>query len=196
MTGNSAPRSVGLVPAANWPLIVWTQARQVTRLLEWPAMPGDEAPPDAFFAALRADRREVEAAQFLGVSLPRYEAVAWAARVLMAYPISDRANVEAMRAVRRWLLEPCDALRRASLVATYPIRGATPSRLCATAVFLSGGSTMPAGATPMPAPRHTTGMLAAAAVLAATLRSDRPALDLAEALDLGAAIAAQATEPL
>jgi len=196
MTTSIASRSFGLIPAANWPLTVWTQARQVTRLLDWPVMAGDEAPPDAFFAALRTARREVEAAQFLGVSLPRYEAVAWAARVLAAYPVSDRANVEAMRAVHRWLLEPSDALRRASLVTTYPIRGATPARLCATAVFLSGGSTMPAGATPMPAPRHTTGMLAAAAVLAATLKSDRPATDLAEALDLGAAIAAQATEPL
>jgi hypothetical protein len=196
MTTDIAPRPIASAPVAGWPLTVWTQARQVTKFLGWPAMPGDDAAPYAFFAALRAGSREVEAAQFLGLSLPRYEAVAWAARVLAAYPVSDRANVEAMRAVHRWLLEPTDALRRAAMVATYPLRGASPARLCATAVFLSGGSTMPAGATPTPAPRHTTGMLAAAAILAATSQSDRPAVDLAEALDLGAAIAAQHTEPL
>lgn len=185
-----------LLDSLAWPSTVWTQARQVTALLDWPALPGDDAAPAAFFVALRAAGREVEAAQFLGLALPRYEAVAWSARALTGYVERESPDGAALRAVHDWLRAPSDALRRMAARVAEPIREATPAKLCATAVLLSGGSLTPVDAPPVPAPRHATGMLAAAAILAAVFASENPASHLAYALDLGAAIAAHATEPL
>jgi hypothetical protein len=61
---------------------------------------------------------------------------------------------------------------------------------------LSGGSLTPVDAPPIAAPRHATGLLAAAAVLAAAFATTDPTGNLANALDLGGAIAARAMEPL
>jgi hypothetical protein len=176
MTDSSA-----LAPAAvDWPAMIWSQARQVTALLGWPAMPGDEAVPSRFFAA-----------QFLGLSLPRYEAVAWAARVLGDRRLSRGAEGATMGAVLAWLREPTDAARRAAATAAESIDDPSPAKLCATAVFLSGGSITPPDQEPIPAARHGTGLLTAGAILIASYASDDPAAFLAAALDAGAGIAAQ-----
>jgi len=188
--------SAQVLASVGWPLTVWTQARQVTTLLGWSAMSGDEVAPNVFFATLRAAGRDVEAAQFLGLSLPRYEAVAWAARALANHLTPEPEDAEAMRAVHDWLREPSDPLRRAAAATADTIREATPAKLCATAVSLSGGSLTPVGDPPIPAPRHATGILAAAAVLAAAFATAGPEINLAEALDLGAAIAAHSTGAL
>jgi hypothetical protein len=159
-------------------------------------MTGDEAAPDIFFTALRISGRDVEAAQFLGLSLPRYEAIAWAARALGSHSTSEPADAEAVRAIHHWLHEPSDPKRRVAGSAAEAIREATPAKLCATAVWLSGGSLTPVDAPPIAAPRHATGLLAAAAVLAAAFATTDPTGNLANALDLGGAIAARAMEPL
>jgi hypothetical protein len=168
----------------------------VTKLLGWPAISGDDAAPEVFFAALRAAGRDVEAAQFLGLSLPRYEAVAWAAHVLAKQSAQGPAEAKAIQAVRDWLREPSDLMRRAAAAAGEQIGEAAPAKLCATAVSLSGGSLTPVDAPPIPAPRHATGMLAAAAVLASAFTTPDARINLAAALDLGASIAADATELL
>jgi hypothetical protein len=192
MTNRLLPESA---PVA-WPVTVWSEARQVTRLLGWPSMPGDHDAPHHFFAGLRAAGRDVEAAQFLSLSLPRYEAIAWAARSLADQPPSDRQDRRAMSAIFDWLHTPSDATRRAAWAAAEVIDEATPAKLCATAVFLSGGSITPTEEASIPALRHSTGTLAAGAVLVAAFAADDPAARLGTTLDLGAAIAAQATEAI
>jgi hypothetical protein len=181
-------------PSVAWPITVWSEARQVTGLLGWPVTQGDDDSPHRFFEALRATGRNVEAAQFLGLSLPRYEAIVWAARALTGHPSPTPDDRRAMDAISEWLRTPSDGARRAAWSAAEPIDEATPAKLCATAVFLSGGSIAPTDEAPIPAPRHSTGALAAGAVLAAAFAAEDPAAQLSAALDLGAAIAAQATE--
>ncbi|MDF0487862.1 hypothetical protein PX554_06950 [Sphingomonas sp. H39-1-10] len=181
-------------PHGDWPNTVWSAAWQITALLDWPRAPGDGVSPPRFFAGLRAAGHDIEAAQFLGLALPRYEAVAWAARVVTSYPLTSSAEARTMRAVEDWLREPSDALRRLAAEVSTEIRNVTPARLCAAAAFMSGGSVYPVGERPVPTPRQTTGKLVAGAILTAVYQTDEPAGHLDAALNLGAAIAAQATD--
>jgi hypothetical protein len=183
-------------PAAplDWPRTIWSEAWQITALLDRPRIAGDDVPPASFFTALRCTGDALEAAQFLGVALSRYDAVVWAMRVVTLYSQSSPADLRTLDAVAAWLREPSDALRRAAAEFGGEIRSITPARMCAAAVFMSGGSVYPIGERPVPTPRHTTGRLAAGAVLAAVHATDDPAQHLTAALDLGAAIAAQPTD--
>ncbi|WP_157134723.1 DUF6931 family protein [Sphingomonas sp. PAMC 26605] len=179
---------------ANWPKTIWSEAWQITKLLDRPRIAGDDVSPARFFAALRVAGHDLEAAQFLGVALPRYEAVAWAMRVVTVYPQTSVADVRTLQAVEAWLREPSDALRRTAAEVGAEITTITPARLCAEATFMSGGSVYPIGERPVPTPRHTTGRLAAGAVLTAVYATSDPAAHLDTALNWGAAIAAQPTD--
>lgn len=177
----------------SWPRTIWAQARQINALLRWPAMPGDEAPPDRFFARLRAEGKAAEAALFLGQALPRFEAVLWAAQV--AAPVAGPADAAAMAAVQAWLANPAEPQRRAAGAAALQGPPSTAATLAASAVFHSGGSIAPPDQPPAAPPREVAGTLAAVAVLAAVAtagKDHRAALD--HALDLGTALARREAE--
>ncbi|MET3711973.1 ferric-dicitrate binding protein FerR (iron transport regulator) [Sphingomonas trueperi] len=177
----------------SWPRTIWAQARQINALLRWPALPGDDAPPDRFFERLRAEGKAAEAALFLGQALPRFEAVLWAAQV--AAPVAGPADAAAMAAVQAWLANPAEPQRRAAGTAALQGPPATAATLAASAVFHSGGSIAPPDQPPTTPPREVAGTLAAVAVLAAVAmagRDHRAALD--HALDLGTALARREAE--
>ena len=177
----------------SWPRTIWAQARQINALLRWPAMPGDDAPPDRFFEQLRAEDRAAEAALFLGQALPRFEAVLWAAQV--AAPVAGPTEAAAMAAVQAWLANPAEPERRAAGAAALHGPPAAAATLAASAVFHSGGSIAPPDRPPAAPPREVAGRLAAVAVLAAVAtagRDHRAALD--HALDLGTALARREAE--
>jgi len=182
----------------NWTKVKWTEAGQITTLLEWdPAQAQNLASaPEAYFTDLRAQGRLDEAAMFLGQALPRYEVVAWAARALQdlkpAKASAQPADKQALDAAQAWLKDPSEPRRRAAFEAANAAGESAPERLAALAVFFSGGSMAPDDCPPVPAPREAAGKFAAAAViLAATRTADRQAA-LARALDVGAALAADA----
>jgi hypothetical protein len=174
-----------------WKQVRWTEAGQITAILGWPASEHDTQPPEAFFDRLLEQGRDDDAAMFLGQALPRYEVVAWAAQTVRDLAPANLAaqDAEALDAALRWLTDPSDNRRRAAFDAAAKASGTSPQRMCALAVFFSGGSLAPADLEPLPAPKDAAGKFAAGAVLTAATRSGRRQEGLRAALALGEALA-------
>ncbi|KQV56766.1 MULTISPECIES: hypothetical protein [unclassified Caulobacter] len=174
-----------------WKQVRWTEAGQVTAILGWPLSEHDAQPPELFFDRLLAEGRDDDAAMFLGQALPRYEAVAWATQAVrdLAPPDLPQRDVEALDAALRWLTDPSDNRRRAAFDAAANASGTSPQRMCALAVFFSGGSLAPADLEPLLAPKDAAGKFAAGAVLTAATDSGRRQEGLRAALALGEALA-------
>lgn len=172
----------------------WTEAGQVTAVLGWKDAAGDPPPgdaPRAYFDALRAAGRDSDAVEFLSQALPRWEAVAWAARSVrdLGSP-ADEADARALKAALLWVQDPSEERRRAAQEAAEGAEPDSPARLAALAAFYSGGSIAPADADVLPAPRDAAGRFAAGAILTAAARADDMDAALASSLGAGAAIAA------
>lgn len=169
-----------------WKHVKWTEAGQLTALLGWPASEHDGQAPETFFDGLRADGRDHEAAMFLGQALPRFEVVRWAAQSVRELSAADppEADADALKAAFLWLQDPSENRRRAAFEAASTADDQSPQRLCALAVFFSGGSLTPENLHPVLAPKETAGKFAAGAVLAAAGRS----ADRQQALDAAFAI--------
>lgn len=175
-----------------WTRTIWTEARQIGALLGWPPAPADGAAPDRFFAGLREQGRDRDAARFLGQALPRYEAVLWAARTVERW--SPGADPRVMEAVSAWLRDPSEPHRRAAYDAARAAPDPSAARLCGLAVFTSGGSLAPEGKAPHPAPKAAVGRFAAGAVLIAAADSPSREAALEQALDYGSRLAAGGPE--
>lgn len=159
-----------------WTHVKWTEAGQVAAVLGWPSSADDAKAPEEMFDALRAEGRVEEAAMFLGQALPRFEAVAWAARSVrdLAPVAPNTPDGDALKAALLWLQDPSEHRRRAAFDAAQQASDASPQRLCALAVFFSGGSMAPENLQPVPPPKDVAGKFAASAVLlAATAASER-----------------------
>jgi hypothetical protein len=180
---------------ARWTHVRWSEAGQVAAVLRWPASAADGALPEAAFDALRAEGRAVEAAFFLGQALPRYEAVAWAVQTVRELTDPDPASAagEALKAALLWLQDPTEPRRRTAFEAAQRMDDGSPSRLCALAVFFSGGSLAPENLQPAPPPKDVAGRFAASAVLAAAAASGRRDAALAQALAAGDRLASGGT---
>jgi hypothetical protein len=174
--------------------VKWTEAGQVTELLDWPADSDEIArsAPESYFRNLRSASRLESAVFFLGMALPRQETVAWAARAvrdLVEGLERPRADTEALRAALLWVQDPSEGRRRAAFDAAQSADISSPERLAAMAVFLSGGSLAPENVQPVPAPPDVAGRISAGAILvAAGRRPDRIAA-INHALDAGDEIA-------
>jgi hypothetical protein len=166
--------------AQSWSRVRWTEASQLAAILGWPADaegPDQALEPQAFFQALREGGRAVQAAQFLGVALPRWEAVAWAARSVRDLTSDDArgpAEAEALKRALLWVQDPSDARRRAAFEAAEGADSASPERLAALAAFFSGGSMTPDNCEAVQTPPEIAGKLAAGAVLAAAFAAQEP----------------------
>jgi len=170
-----------------WPEVVWTEAWQVTNLQGEPRRDGDDQPPARFFQMLRTAGEDVEAARFLASALPRLRAVEWLRAVIAR--LAPDADASTLAALDAWLRDPSDALRRAAFDTALPLPPESPAKICATAVFFSGGSLGPEDTPSLPPPKTGTGQLAAAGILHCVYSATDPPLALAEALALGSEIA-------
>lgn len=180
-----------------WKQVRWTEAGQITAILGWPASEHDAASPEALFDRLQEQGRVDDAAMFLGQALPRYEVVAWAAQIVRELAPADLAprDREALDVTLQWLRDPSDERRRTAFDAAATASDTSPQRMCALAVFFSGGSLTPADLEPLLAPKDAVGKFAAGAVLTAATRSGRRHEALRTALALGDALAAGSEEP-
>ncbi len=176
---------------SRWKHVKWTEAGQVTAILGWPASEKDSVEPESFFDALRAEGREHEAAMFLGQALPRFEAVTWAVRSVrdLVAPDAARGDADALKSAFLWLQDPTENRRRAAFDAASTPGDTSPQRLCALAVYFSGGSLAPDNLQPVLPPKDAAGKFAAGAVLSAAAASERRVEALNAALDLGEALA-------
>jgi len=173
-----------------WKQVKWAEAGQVAAILGWPKSDHDGDPPEALFDRLVEDGRYDDAALFLGQALPRFEVVGWAARTVQDLSSNPSPqDAEALKAALSWLQDPSDGRRRAAFEIANQSRGASPQRMCALAVFFSGGSVTSADAEPVLPPKDTVGAFAAGAVLTAATESGRRAENLRSALALGDALA-------
>lgn len=181
----------------NWSRISWTRARQILLLLD-----GDESPeadavdrsPEAYFDVMVDAGDLRRAVAFLGVALPRFEAVQWAYEVVkaMARPATAADWQEQLRAnVAVWLSDPSDSQRRAVWTLAGARERNCPEKLLAGAVFFSGGSIAPEDVQPVPAPEGVCGKLAGCAVLAAAQTGDIVEDVLRSALASGSRIASE-----
>jgi hypothetical protein len=173
-----------------WTHVRWTEAGQVTAILGWPPSAEDGKAPEALFDDLRAQGRDDEAALFLGQALPRFEVVTWAARTVRDLTPAERTpDGDALKAALLWLQDPSESRRRAAFDAAQLAGDTCPQRLCALAVFFSGGSLAPDNLQPVLAPKEVAGRFAAGAVLAAATASGRRKEALEKAFALGEALA-------
>lgn len=177
-----------------WTRVKWTEAGQITAILGWKAAPENPPPghaPRAYFDALRAAGRDADAVEFLSQALPRWEAVAWAARAVrdLGAP-ADEADARALKAALLWVQDPTEDRRRAAQTAAEDAEPDSPARLAALAAFYSGGSMSPPEAEILPAPRDAAGRFAAGAILTAAARAADMDAALAASLGAGSAIAA------
>lgn len=174
-----------------WKQVRWTEAGQVTAILGWPQSEHDRDPPEAVFDRLRQDGKDDDAALFLGQALPRFEVVAWAVQAVrdMAPPDLKPRDADALEASLQWVRDPSDTRRRAAFDAALAASDTSAQRMCALAVFFSGGSLAPPDLEPLLAPKEASGTFAASAVLTAATDSGRRQEGLHAALNLGDALA-------
>lgn len=182
-----------------WTRVKWSEAGQIAELLGWEEDLGEDAraAPAVFFDRLRGEGRLADAAFFLGQALPRYETVAWGARAvrdLRGDSVGRGPEADALKSALLWVQDPSETRRRTAFEAAQKARDNSPERLAALAAFFSGGSMAPGDCPPVPAPKAAAGRFAAGAVVLAAARTGDQTRALAQALDAGAAIAAQGLE--
>jgi hypothetical protein len=176
-----------------WARVKWTEAAQIAAVLSWDDLGADaRSTPETFFKKLVDAGRLNEATFFLGQALPRFETVAWAARLVREtsrwLSLPDPRG-DALKATLLWVQDPSDIRRRAAFDAASRVRTGGSERLAALAAFFSGGSLSPAAYAPVLAPSDAAGRLAAGAVLAAAAESPDRKATLYRALQSGGDIA-------
>jgi len=182
-----------------WTKVKWSEAAQVAEAMELDeeSCPKAGLDPQGYFNQL-VDAGDLEqAVSFLGHALPRYEAVAWAARFLEKHSHRTklpRRDQQTLDRVLRWLDDPSDEFRREAFDASEGASTDSAERLLAMSVFLSGGSVAPIDLPAVAPPQALCGRLAAAAVVVAAHRTGDSAEAMREALATGGRIAAHGLE--
>ena len=176
-----------------WARVKWTEAGQITPFMGAPSGDPDEQSqePKDYFEALLKKKSYHAAVTFLGIALPRYECVTWAARVLeQSNPRGSPRRVHpTVDAVERWIKDPSDTRRRAVWESVGAAEDGSPEKLLGTATFLSGGSMAPEDLPPVLPEPHICGKLAAAAILVAAHRTSDAEKIILAALKSGVELA-------
>ena len=185
----------------DWAQVRWTEARQVAALMgdDEDALPENGTDPETHYRTVREAARRDRAVGFLGHALPRFEAIAWASRIVEQEAEHTRMkamNRQALDYALRWLGDPNDDRRRAAMEAAEQADDHAPERMLALAVFFSGGSISLPDLPPVLPPPESAGRCAAGAILLAAHRSADAASVLDRALDLGEKVAQHGTRAL
>jgi hypothetical protein len=175
---------------SEWSRVKWSDARQITRLLDWPEegeLATGPISPRRFFERLRGEGLLQQAVYYLGQALPRLEVVAWGARVVRDTPAAARspAETQALRAALLWIQDPVEVRRRACGEAAEVLEPDSPERFVAYSVFYSGGSVAPLDCPAVTPPRDAAGRFATGGVLLAAARSGAMSDALQAALEAG-----------
>jgi hypothetical protein len=156
--------------------VPWTRASQILAVLDGD---GAETPapaiqdPKIYFDALVASGDLERAVTYLGVALPRHEAVHWAWRILQFVTRSPQDDWE-MRLrenIAHWMTSPSDELRRALWAIATERDKRHPDKLLAGAIYFSGGSIAPGDVSVVDPPAAICGKLAGWAIIEAAQQS-------------------------
>ena len=182
-------------PTRAWSRVKWTRAGQLAAILEGSVdLDGmqDKQPALVFRRLCETDR--VQAVRFVAQCLPRMDAAVWMTACLDGNGVSANPNrADAHNAVRRWVGNPSDKLRRLAYDAGERAGWSNAEGAACLAVYLSGGSLAPSEqeAPVNPAP-GAFGQAVAGSVLCAAIGNDagRFEIRLGELLALADAAAA------
>jgi uncharacterized protein DUF6931 len=122
--------------------------------------------PMQYLDLLEKKKRYPAAIQFLAHALPKRDAVWWAC-VCARASAGAAAGKLALRAAEKWVADPSEENRRATLPAAMTDGVATAAGCAALAAFASGGSLAPAGAPPVPPAESATAQAVAGAIVLA-----------------------------
>jgi hypothetical protein len=116
----------------------------------------------------------LDAVRFLAHALPKPEAVWWGVQCARAAlgPTPAPKAAAALAAAERWLSDPTDENRRASLPAAEQAGVDTAAGCAAVGVFLSGGSLGPPALPPIPPAEDLTARVVAGGVFVAATASE------------------------
>ena len=177
----------------DWAMVTWSQARQVTDLL---GIKGADAPragttPAAWFESLKSGDRGNDAISFLGLALPRYEAIVWASQVMMRLGHAERDldNMRAFEVAQQWIRDPSEKLRRQAFALADAMGDNTAEKLLLLAIYFSGGSIAPEDLQPVHPKEDITGHLTSTAVKLTVLNAADAGAAMREALAMGEALA-------
>ena len=137
------------------------------------ALLADGLSPGEFLERLIAGRQLHDAIRLLAYSLPKREAIWWAARcarTVLAAAITPEQQA-ALEATERWCAGPSEELRRAAMTASEKAQLRNPAGCAALAVFFSGGSLAPPTAPVVPPADDLTPRTVAGAILMAGIIS-------------------------
>jgi hypothetical protein len=179
----------------NWKMVRWSEARQITDILEWEDGPSAEVVPKTYFEELIAAEEMEKAAAFLSQSLGRLELVGWAVNSVRDMRASSPkrpkpSQMAALRAASMWLQDGNEDTRRQAEAAAAEAPNGSAEALLAMAVFYSGGSIAPEDVDTVPAPREAVGRFALGAILTAVAEHPDPKTAMMKCLTLGNSIAA------
>jgi hypothetical protein len=132
-----------------------------------------ELTPQKFLDALTGGQHFLDAVRFLAHALPKREAVWWAC--VCARQVADGKDPApykaALTAAEKWVSDPNEDNRRATMPAAEAAELATPAGCAAMAAFWSGGSLAPPQNPVVPPADHLTGHGAASSILLAAVRT-------------------------
>lgn len=131
--------------------------------------PGPEELPLVYCGRLLAPETGAEAVRFLAHTLPRREAVWWAARSVRSLlgQAADTGGLKGVELAESWVREPDEPTRRAALEFGLAADQAAPGTWAALAAAWSGGG-LTLGQHTANAPADTTGRCAMVAVTLAS----------------------------
>jgi hypothetical protein len=105
--------------------------------------------PGFYFAELLGRKEYASATRFLAHALPKREAVWWACLSARQLP-SKPESAAAIEAAEKWVANPTDANRRATMPLAVQAGMASAAGCAALAAFVSEGSLAPPDADPVP----------------------------------------------
>jgi hypothetical protein len=132
----------------------------------------EEVTPHAFLDLLIAHELFPDAARLLAYALPKREAVWWACLCVRHVAAADTspADLAALEAAERWVIEPHEAHRRAAMQAAEGLEFQTAASWAAVASFWSVGSMAPPEAPPVTPGEFLTAQAVSGAVMLAAAR--------------------------
>jgi hypothetical protein len=131
----------------------------------------DDLSPSHYLTALMEHQLHLDAIRFLAHALPKREAVWWAcccARRAHGSACPAAADA-ALRAAEKWLADPSEDNRRATMPAAEKAGLGDPAGCAAAACFWSGGSLAPPELPAVPPGEHLTAHGVAGAVMLAAV---------------------------
>ena len=130
--------------------------------------------PAQYLDALMEKHQYQDAVKFLAHGLPKREAVWWAC--FCAKTVSGGSasppTAEAIKTAEKWVADPSEEHRQASMPAAEAAKFGTPAGCVALAAFFSGGSLGPPNVAPIPPAETLTGDAVAGAVMMAVVAKE------------------------